>query len=128
MRGPGWSKLEQVVCRQKNRSDERPLKYRHRGRWVEVERVLAARLERGPGEMDPTFRVFEVLSEGGVRLLRVAVDGWAWEIREVQSGLQQVPPAPVGSSCFCLSRSMPISRLVSPAGGVFQGREFPLQG
>lgn len=74
-----WRKLEQVVCRQESRPDERPLKFRLQGDWIQVDRVLSTRLERGPAEHDPAFRVFEIESNLGRHLLRVPVDGWVWE-------------------------------------------------
>jgi len=77
----GWRKLDQVVCRQESRPDERPLKFRQGDRWVQVLQVVSTRLERGPAEHDPVFRVFEIESELGRHLLRVPVDGWVWEIR-----------------------------------------------
>jgi len=77
-----WRKLEQVVCRSERRADEKPVKFRRAGEWVEISKILSTRLERGPGEADPTCRVFEVECEPGVVWLRVAIDGWVWEIKE----------------------------------------------
>jgi hypothetical protein len=76
-----WRKLEQVVCRSERRADEKPVKFRWRGEWVQITKILSTRLERGPGESDPTYRVFEVEAESGVVWLRVALDGWVWELR-----------------------------------------------
>ncbi len=76
-----WCKLEQVVCRSERRADEKPVKFRRQGKWVQIDRIRSTRLERGPGESDPTYRVFEVESESGVVWLRVALDGWVWELR-----------------------------------------------
>jgi hypothetical protein len=77
-----WRKLEQVVCRSERRADEKPVKFRRRGEWVEVSGILSTRLQRGPGEADPTYRMFEVECRLGVVWLRVAIDGWVWEIKE----------------------------------------------
>ena len=77
-----WRKLEQVVCRSERRADEKPVKFRWQGKWVQIDKILSTRLERGPGESDPTYRVFEVESESGVVWLRVALEGWVWELRE----------------------------------------------
>ena len=76
-----WRKLEQVVCRSERRADEKPVKFRWQGKWVQIDKILSTRLERGPGESDPAYRVFEVESESGVVWLRVALDGWVWEFR-----------------------------------------------
>ena len=77
-----WIKLDQVICRQESRPDERPLKYRRGGDWVEIEAILSTHLERGPGEQDPTYRVFEVRTANGPRVIRIAVDAWVWELQE----------------------------------------------
>jgi hypothetical protein len=77
-----WRKLEQVVCRSERRADEKPIKFRWRGGFVQVDRIRSTRLERGPGESDPTYRVFEVECELGVVTLRVALHGWVWELRK----------------------------------------------
>ena len=76
-----WRKLEQVVCRSERRADEKPVKFRWQGKWEQIDKILSTRLERGPGESDPTYRVFEVETEVGVALLRVALDGWVWELQ-----------------------------------------------
>jgi hypothetical protein len=77
-----WRKLEQVICRSERRADEKPVKFRGAGEWVPVDKILSTRLERGPGESDPTYRVFEVECRLGVVWLRVATDGWVWEIKK----------------------------------------------
>jgi len=76
-----WRKLEQVVCRSERRADEKPVKFRFKGNWVPVERIVSTRLERGPGESDPTYRVFEVETGLGPAWLRVALNGWVWELQ-----------------------------------------------
>ena len=75
----GWRKLLQVICHTSSREDERPVKFRIEADWIQIERVLSAWLERGAGQDDPVWRVFEVESELGRVYLRVAVDGWVWE-------------------------------------------------
>lgn len=81
----GWRKLEQVICRQESRADEKPLKFRWQGRWIQIESIRSNWLERGPGETDSTYRVFEVTSELGPCLLRIAKEGWVWELKELSA-------------------------------------------
>ncbi len=79
----GWQKLEQVVCRSEFREDEQPQKFRLQGRWMAVERVLKSWLQKGTGEKDPTFRVFDVRSGGAYYRLRVQTNGWLWECKKI---------------------------------------------
>jgi len=80
----GWQKLEQVVCRSEYREDERPQKFRLQGCWVAVEQVLKSWLQKGPGEKDPTFRVFDVKSGEAFYRLRVQINGWLWECKKIR--------------------------------------------
>jgi len=43
--------------------------------------VLNQWLQRGPGESDCTYRMFEVECERGTCQLRIRTDGWVWECR-----------------------------------------------
>ena len=76
-----WVKLEQVICRQESRADERPLKFRWQGKWIQIHRVTGNWLQRGPGENDSTWRMFEVECDRGTCQLRIRTDGWVWECR-----------------------------------------------
>ena len=78
-----WHKLEQVICRQESRADERPLKFRWQGQWVQIQQVHSTWLERGPAENDCTHRVFKVLCDLGECQLRIRMDGWCWEFIRV---------------------------------------------
>lgn len=76
---PSYRKLHQVICRTESREDERPLKFRPGNEWIEIDRVIAAWLERGPAEHDATYRVFEVQCGRDCYWLRVPLGGWIWE-------------------------------------------------
>ena len=75
-----WMKLDQVVCISQAQADERPLKFRRGADWVEVEKVLETWIEGGTISDAPVFRIFRLDCPLGRSRLRVALDGWCWEL------------------------------------------------
>ena len=78
--GDKWRKLEQVVCSAQSRVDQKPLKFRFRGEWIEVEQVEEVWLETGRDSLDSVFRMYKIKTKLGIHRLRVKLDGWVWEI------------------------------------------------
>ncbi len=75
-----WMKLDQVVCISQAQPDERPLKFRRGADWLPVENVLETWLEGSAWSGEPVFRVFRINCSLGRCRLRVALDGWCWEL------------------------------------------------